>query len=149
MKRALHGALAGWMALSAPASADTGWPQYGGDQGGQRYSSAVQITPANVSQLHQAWSYSTGAMTAHAHAMSEASFEDTPILDEGKLFVCSPFYEVMALDPGRGGNCGASIPASTVIPIRGIRKASNAGALPMARAHRAGAASIWRQPTVA
>lgn len=102
MKRALRGFVTGWMVLSAPALADTGWPQYGGDQGGQRYSSATQITPANVGQLHQAWSYSTGALTAHARAMDDASFEDTPILDEGKLFVCSPFYEVMALDPGTG-----------------------------------------------
>ena len=60
MKRALRGLVAGWMALSAPALADSGWPQYGGDQGGQRHSSATQITPANVGQLHQAWSYSTG-----------------------------------------------------------------------------------------
>jgi len=34
-------------------------------------------------------------MSRHAGAMSEASFEDTPILDEGKLFVCSPFYEAI------------------------------------------------------
>ncbi|HEY2008467.1 MAG TPA: pyrroloquinoline quinone-dependent dehydrogenase [Rhizomicrobium sp.] len=102
MNRALGGLVAGWMAVSAPALADAGWPQYGGDEGGQRYSAAAQITPANVARLKPAWSYSTGAMTAHSHAMSEASFEDTPILDEGKLFVCSPFHEVMALDPGTG-----------------------------------------------
>jgi quinoprotein glucose dehydrogenase len=90
------------MVLLAPALADSGWPQYGGDQGGQRYSAATQITPANVGSLKPAWSFSTGAMTAHARAMNDASFEDTPILDEGKLFVCSPFYEVMALDPGTG-----------------------------------------------
>ncbi len=97
----------GWLALvtpmvANPVLADTGWPHYGGDQGGQRYSSANQITPANVTGLRQAWSYSTGAMTRHAHAMGEASFEATPILDEGKLFVCSPFYEAIALDPGTG-----------------------------------------------
>lgn len=102
MKRGLRGLMAGWMVLAAPAMADTGWPQYGGDQGGQRYSAAAQITAANVASLKPAWSFSTGAMTTHAGAMSEASFEDTPILDEGKLFVCSPFYEVMALDPGTG-----------------------------------------------
>jgi quinoprotein glucose dehydrogenase len=102
MKRALRVMVAGWAALAVPATADTGWPQYGGDQGGQRYSAAAQITPANVGRLKPAWSFSTGAMTAHARAMDDASFEDTPILDEGKLFVCSPFYEVMALDPGTG-----------------------------------------------
>ncbi|HET7083831.1 MAG TPA: pyrroloquinoline quinone-dependent dehydrogenase [Rhizomicrobium sp.] len=102
MKRALHAAAAGWMALAGPAEGDTGWSQYGGDPGGQRFSTATQITPANVTGLRQAWSYSTGAMARHAGAMSQASFEDTPILDEGKLFVCSPFYEAIALDPGTG-----------------------------------------------
>jgi quinoprotein glucose dehydrogenase len=90
------------MALCAPALAGTGWPQYGGDQGGQRHSDARQITPANVSGLAQAWSFSTGDMTRHAGAMDEAAFEDTPILDEGKLFICSSFQEVSALDPGTG-----------------------------------------------
>ncbi|HWX90568.1 MAG TPA: hypothetical protein VNY75_09700, partial [Rhizomicrobium sp.] len=69
------------VAMAAPgAAAQPGWPQYGGDQGGQRYSAATQITPANVGRLKPAWSFSTGAMTRHAGAMSEASFEDTPIL---------------------------------------------------------------------
>ena len=84
------------------AWASTGWPQYGGDQGGQRHSDARQITPANVSGLRQVWSYSTGDMTRHARSMSEAAFENTPVLDEGKLFVCSSFNEVSALDPGTG-----------------------------------------------
>ncbi len=34
--------------------------------------------------------------------MQRASFEDTPILADGKLYVCSPFNEVSALDPGSG-----------------------------------------------
>jgi quinoprotein glucose dehydrogenase len=90
------------MMLTWPAWADTGWPQYGGDQGGQRHSTAIQITPANVGQLHQVWSYSTGALTRHAESISKSAFEDTPILDEDKLFVCSAFQEVSALDPGTG-----------------------------------------------
>ncbi|HEX2760014.1 MAG TPA: PQQ-binding-like beta-propeller repeat protein, partial [Rhizomicrobium sp.] len=101
MKRILLAA-AGWMALAFPAGADSGWSQYGGDQGGQRHSAAAQITPANVTGLRQAWSYSTGAMTRHAAAIAKSAFENTPILDEGKLFVCSAFQEVSALDPGTG-----------------------------------------------
>ncbi|HEX4272139.1 MAG TPA: PQQ-binding-like beta-propeller repeat protein, partial [Rhizomicrobium sp.] len=106
MKRIWRGVSAAWMVLAASAQtsaqADTGWPQYGGDQGGQRHSSATQITPANVGQLHQAWSYSTGALTRHAGSIHMSAFEDTPILDEGKLFVCSSFQEISALDPGTG-----------------------------------------------
>jgi len=83
------------------AAAEPGWPQYGGDQGGQRYSAATQITPANVGGLKRLELF-TGAMSRHAGAHERSQFRDTPILDEGKLFVCSPFYEAIALDPGTG-----------------------------------------------
>jgi quinoprotein glucose dehydrogenase len=102
MKRTLLAA--GWMAAVAltKAQADTGWGQYGGDQGGQRHSAATQITPANVTGLRQAWSYSTGALTRHAGSTRVSRFENTPILSEGKLIVCSAFQEVSAIDPGTG-----------------------------------------------
>jgi len=91
------------LAVTAPAQAvEPGWPQYGGDQGGQRHSSATQIAPANVTGLRQAWSYSTGALTRHAMSSHMSAFENTPILNEGKLFVCSSFQEVSAIDPGTG-----------------------------------------------
>jgi quinoprotein glucose dehydrogenase len=81
---------------------EPGWGYYGGDQGGQRFSAARQITPANVAGLGVAWSYSTGDMTSHAGTMKRAAFENTPILAEGRLYICSPFNEVSALDPGTG-----------------------------------------------
>ena len=91
------------LCVATPAlAADPGWTDYGGDAGGQRYSPARQITPANVATLAVAWSFSTGDMTTHADVMKRASFENTPILAEGRLYVCSPFNEVSALDPGTG-----------------------------------------------
>ena len=100
MKRVLL--TAGWMMLAPAAMADTGWQHYGGDQGGQRHSSAIQITPANVTSLRPAWRYSTGALTQHAGSVSKSAFENTPILAEGKLLVCSSYQEVSAIDPGTG-----------------------------------------------
>jgi quinoprotein glucose dehydrogenase len=93
-------------ACSNPASKpvarapDVGWPFYGGDAGGQRYSSAGQITPANVKNLTVAWTYSTGE--AGRHNLKRASFEDTPILAGGRLYVCSQYDAVSALDPATG-----------------------------------------------
>ena len=84
------------------SAAEPGWPFYGGDQGGQRYSGAAQITPANVSGLKTAWTFSTGDLASKGDAVRRASFEDTPIVADGRLFVCSPFDEVSALDPGTG-----------------------------------------------
>jgi quinoprotein glucose dehydrogenase len=79
---------------------DVDWAFYGGDAGGQRFSPAAQITPANVKDLALAWSYSTGAKGRHD--LKRASFEDTPILAGGRLYVCSPFDAVSALDPATG-----------------------------------------------
>src|SRR5206468_8484731 len=60
------------------------------------------ITPANASRLTDVWSYSTDDLVSKGEAMRRASFEATPILDEGRLYLCSPFDEVSALDPGSG-----------------------------------------------
>lgn len=87
---------------AAPAP-DAGWSFYGGDAGGQRFSSAAQITPANVTALRVAWTFSTGDAASKRGAMHRENFEDTPILAGGRLYVCSPFNEVVALDPGSGG----------------------------------------------
>lgn len=86
---------------AAPA-ADVGWDHYGGDAGGQRFSPADQITPANVAALRVAWTWSSGEMATKGRAMKRASFEATPILAEGRLHLCTPFNMVAALDPGTG-----------------------------------------------
>jgi quinoprotein glucose dehydrogenase len=93
-------AVVAMLAASGAQAAD--WSHYGGDQGGQRHSTATQINPANVTGLRQAWSYSTGALTRHAGSVRASRFQNTPILNEGKLFICSAFQEVSALDPGTG-----------------------------------------------
>jgi quinoprotein glucose dehydrogenase len=81
---------------------DAGWEYYGGDAGGQRHSNAAQITIANVSNLEVAWTYSTQDLKTKGAAMKHASFENTPILADGRLYVCSAFNEVSALDPASG-----------------------------------------------
>ena len=52
--------------VGAPAAAqpdsEPGWPHYGGDLGGARYSAAAQIDRANVGRLRLAWTYRTGAL---------------------------------------------------------------------------------------
>lgn len=101
-------AIAGLVAILATgqggAWADelAGWPHYGGDAGGSRHSTAAAITPENVTDLRQAWVYRTGDMVSRAEDMKHTAFEATPILFEGSLIFCSPFNEVIALDPGTG-----------------------------------------------
>ena len=81
---------------------DSGWPAYGGDPGGTRYSPARQIDRSNVATLRVAWTYHTGDMQPPVKALEKAAFETTPILVEGRLFLSTPFDRVIALDPRSG-----------------------------------------------
>jgi quinoprotein glucose dehydrogenase len=77
----------------APAGA--GWPTYGGDAGGSRYSASAQINKKNVSQLKVAWIFHTGINP-------EGSLETTPILFKGSLYLSSPTDHVYSIDPTIG-----------------------------------------------
>ena len=78
------------------------WSHYGGDAFGRRYSAASQITPANVDTLDVAWLFSTGDLEARGGLMRRTASEGTPILVGDKLVFCTPFNEVIAIDPGSG-----------------------------------------------
>ena len=84
------------------ARPDGGWPNYGNDAGGTRYSAAAQIDPSNVHRLKVAWTYRTGALEQSKRLIGKAAFEATPILVDGKLFLSTPYNHVIALDPGTG-----------------------------------------------
>src|ERR1700736_970657 len=82
---------------------DSGWPSYGHDAGGTRYSGATQINRDNVAQLKVAWTYSTGALDQIADDLKEhAAFEATPILIDGRLYLSTPLDHVIALEPETG-----------------------------------------------
>lgn len=76
------------------------WTHYGGDAGGSRHSMLTQITSENVSGLEQVWSFSTGDLANRPDDIKVSAFEGTPILVAGSLVFCTPFNEIIALDPG-------------------------------------------------
>ena len=86
-----------------------GWDSYGGDAGGRRHSPLDQITPDNVGALEVAWTYnhgdvlegSLGDVGAHGTPAS-TTFQNTPILIDDTLYLCSPFNKVIALDAETG-----------------------------------------------
>jgi quinoprotein glucose dehydrogenase len=89
-------------ATAQQKATDTGWPAYGDDPGGSRFSSLDQIKRSNVAQLMQAWVYHTGALQPESELNKKAAFESTPILVQGKLYLSTPFNQVIALDPATG-----------------------------------------------
>lgn len=83
-----------------PASA---WDHWGGDAGGSRFSILAKLTPSNINNLVRAWEFRTGDLEARPQAaMARTKLEATPLFVEDSLVFCTPFNEVIALDPGTG-----------------------------------------------
>ncbi len=82
------------------------WPHYRGDLEGSGFSLANQITPDNVGNLKQAWRFSTSAVEQLGESISNTAFEATPILlpesAGGHLALCTPYNDIIALDPETG-----------------------------------------------
>jgi quinoprotein glucose dehydrogenase len=92
-------------ALASPAAsraADAGWPAYGGDAGGTRYSPLTEITPANVGQLQVAWTFRTGELGDGVKDWQRSAFEATPILYDGTLYLTTSSTDVVAVNAETG-----------------------------------------------
>ncbi|MGE5624459.1 MAG: pyrroloquinoline quinone-dependent dehydrogenase [Bacillota bacterium] len=88
-------------ALAAPG--DAGWPAYGGDAGGTRYSPLTQINRENVKDLRVVWVFRTGELGQGVKDWDRSAFEATPILYDGALYFTTPSTNVIAIDAATGG----------------------------------------------
>jgi glucose dehydrogenase len=90
--RAVAGAFA--MLLAAAASAGEGdWPLHGYDYGNARFSPLAQVTRENVATLQPVWKINTGR---------KGSFQTTPIVVDGVMYITTPFNDVLALNAATG-----------------------------------------------
>jgi quinoprotein glucose dehydrogenase len=98
------------------------WPTYGHDPGGMRFSPVAQITPENVSRLEVAWTYDmrpadTAPPAGRAGAPPPgggrggrgggrgsgfSGSQVTPLVVGGTMYVATPYFRVVALDPTNG-----------------------------------------------
>jgi PQQ-dependent dehydrogenase (methanol/ethanol family) len=69
------------------------WPSYGRDYTNQRLSPLTQINQQNVKGLKLAWQFKSGVV---------ATFQATPIVTNGVMYVALPFNHVVALDAKTG-----------------------------------------------
>ncbi|HEV3182873.1 MAG TPA: pyrroloquinoline quinone-dependent dehydrogenase [Steroidobacteraceae bacterium] len=84
----------------APGSSD--WGYYGGDALGQHFSSLDQINRGNVARLAPAWTYRSGELGAGFASAGKLTFEATPVLAFGRLYLETATNIVIALDPESG-----------------------------------------------
>lgn len=142
---------------SAPidySGATGSWSSWGGSEGGMRYSPVTQITRDNVKDLKVAWTYRIGEASlvpAHPTAAGEVkqmlakgltpevrrlpALEATPILAEGRLYLCSSMNRVVALDPETGHELWSFDPkldttGAVLLVCRGVSYYRDAGAAP-------------------
>ncbi|HSH74145.1 MAG TPA: pyrroloquinoline quinone-dependent dehydrogenase [Longimicrobiales bacterium] len=87
-----------------------GWSHYGGDPGGRRFSPLTQIDAGNVAALQVAWTYRSGDVSHGDLYPSRSSFQATPILFRGRLYLSTPFSRVVSLDPETGEELWAHDP---------------------------------------
>ncbi len=80
-------------ALLGAMADSTDWPSYGRDYSNRRFSPLTQISPANATQLKLAWRYKTGI---------PHSFEASPVVIDGTMYVSTPLNHVIALDAATG-----------------------------------------------
>ena len=111
-------------ATAAAADGSAGdWPHMGGSEGGMKFSPLTQIAPANVGHLKEAWTYHIGMIDAPEGTSS--TFEGTPIVAGGRMFVCSGMGKVAAVDPESGKelwayNYTADTEGSYLLNCRGL-----------------------------
>jgi len=98
--------------ISGSTTVDAGgdWPIVGHDPGGSRYSTLIQITPANVRDLKIAWVYHMKPAADASHTGSDSSYsgagfhqsEDQPLVIGQTMYVVTPYSRVVALDSSTG-----------------------------------------------
>jgi alcohol dehydrogenase (cytochrome c) len=79
--------------LTAALGQGSDWAVHGHDLGGQRFSALAAIDTSSVARLAPAWTYHSGVV---------ATFQATPVVVGGTMYVSLPMSSVVALDPATG-----------------------------------------------
>src|SRR5262249_33237398 len=86
----------------APSAFSQEWPHYGNDLAGTKYSPLDQINRENVKQLAVAWTYHTGDVSDGNVYLVRSSFECTPLVLNGVMYLTTPFSRLIALEAETG-----------------------------------------------
>jgi len=78
------------------------WATFNGDLMAQKYATADQITPDNVKNLQKAWEFHTGDVSDGSGNKPMSVWSATPLFVNDTLYIGTPFYRIIALDPGTG-----------------------------------------------
>jgi alcohol dehydrogenase (cytochrome c) len=84
---------ADWDALMHAGGQSANWLVYGGNLSNTRYVDNAEIDTGNVADLELKWIFQTGII---------GSFETTPIVQDGVMYITTPYNHVFAIDARSG-----------------------------------------------
>ena len=95
-------AVASTLCVAPAAGQMVEWRQVGADQGASKYSSAGDIDRSNVSELEIAWAWEPNELPNREFNTRPGSFEATPLMIDGVLYLSTMYTRVVALDAATG-----------------------------------------------
>ena len=86
----------------AARSQEPDWTAFHGDMASTKFSNVTSFTPDTVGELERAWEYHTGDVTDGSGELPQTVWSATPIYANNTLYLGTPFYRIVALDPATG-----------------------------------------------
>ncbi len=91
------------LAAAGPSWADqTSWTHFHGDLASTKFADVESFTSETVGRLERAWEVRTGDVSDGSGELPASVWSATPIYVNGTLYISTPFYRVLALDPATG-----------------------------------------------
>ncbi|MCG7600617.1 pyrroloquinoline quinone-dependent dehydrogenase [Halomonas sp. McH1-25] len=78
------------------------WDSFHGQLNAQKYSPLDQITADNVGDLEKVWEVHTGDVADGSGELPPTVWSATPVFANDTLYIGTPFYRILALDPATG-----------------------------------------------
>lgn len=101
--------------LGLPVHAQqTEWTGFHGDSGSRKFSAVESFTPDSAHRIIRAWDYRTGDVSDGSGELPATVWSATPVYANGTLYLGTPFYRIIALDPATGAEIWAYDTQSTL-----------------------------------
>src|SRR5207247_2321558 len=92
------------------APAREGWPVYGGDQAGTKFSPLTGVNTRTVSGLVVAWEWSPHEKALEEFGTRPGNFQTTPLMIDNVVYLSTPYNRVVALNAETGAELWAFDP---------------------------------------
>lgn len=101
--------------LAAPSFADQPvWDNFHGDLAATKFADVESFTPETVEDLELAWEYHSGDVSDGSGELPATVWSATPIYANATLYLGTPFYRIVALDPATGEERWTYSPETTL-----------------------------------